>query len=59
MVNEFSTLNGAKYFSLGIFKKKLVYIEAKKYIKYFGGTFPIESWKYNRMSERKKLKITK
>ena len=32
--NKFSILDGAKYFSLGIFQNYLVFIPAKKYIKY-------------------------
>ena len=38
MINKFSVLNGAKYFSSGIFQNYLVFIPAKKYIKYFSGT---------------------
>ena len=59
LINEFSILNGAKYFSLGIFQNYLVFIPAKKYIKYFSGSTRIESWKSNRMSEENKDNITK
>ena len=43
LINKFSILNGAKYFSLGIFQGYLVFIPTKKYIKYFSGTTQIES----------------
>ena len=42
MINKFSILNGAKY---------LVFIPAKKYIKYFSGTTCIDSRKSNKTSE--------
>ena len=58
MINESSILNGAKYFSLGIFQNYLVIIPAKKYIKYFSGTTKIESWKSNGMSEKNIENIT-
>ena len=53
MINKFSILNGAKYFSLGIFQIYLVFVTAKKYIKDFSGTTQTESWKSksNGMSE--------
>ena len=50
MINKFIILNGAKYFSSGIFKNYLVFIPAKKYIKYFGGTNWINLWKSYGMS---------
>ena len=50
MIDKFSILNGAKYFSLGIFQNYLVFIPAKKYIKYFTDTTHIEWWKFNGMS---------
>ena len=43
LIDKFSILNGAKYFSLGIFQNYLVFIPAKKYIKYFSGTTRINS----------------
>ena len=46
-IDKFSILNGAKYFSSGIFQNYLVFIPAIKYIKYFTGTTRIESWKFN------------
>ena len=42
LIDKFSVLNGAKYFSLRIFKIYVVFIPAKKYIKYFIGTTRIE-----------------
>ena len=52
LINKFSILNGSKYFSSGIFQNYLVFIPAKKYIKYFSGTTRIDSWKSNGMSEK-------
>ena len=46
-INKFSILNGAKYFSSGIFQNYLVFIPAEKYILYFSGTTRIDSWKSN------------
>ena len=51
LINEFCILNGAKCFSSGIFQNYLVFIPAKKYIKYFSDTIRIESWKANGMSD--------
>ena len=51
LINKVSILNRAKSFSLGIFQNYLVFISAKKYIKYFSGTTWIELWKSNEMSE--------
>ena len=51
LINEFSILNKAKYFSLGIFQNYLAFMPAKKYIKYFSGTTWIILWKSNGMSE--------
>ena len=59
LINKFSTLNGAKYFSSGIFQNYLVFIRSKKYIKYFNGTTRIDSWKSNGMSEENIENITK
>ena len=59
MIDKFSILNGAKYFSWGIFQNYLVFTRAKKYIKYFTGTTCIESWKSNEMSEESIENITK
>ena len=59
MINKFSILNGAKYFSSGIFQNYLVFIPAKKSIKYFSGTSRTNSWKFNKMSEENIENITK
>ena len=59
LINKFSILNGAKYFSLRIFQNYLVFLPAKKYIKYFIGITRIESWKSNGMSEENIENITK
>ena len=59
LMDKFSILNGAKHFSSGIFQNYLVFIRAKKYIKYFTGTTRIESWKSNGISEENNEKITK
>ena len=53
LIDKFSILNGAKYFSLRIFKNYVVLMPAKKYIKYFIGTTRIElvlkiSWNVRR-----------
>ena len=53
LINKISILNEARCFSLGIFQNYLVFIPAKKYIKYFSGTTQIESWKSNEISEKK------
>ena len=58
-MNKFGILNGTKYFSSGIFHSYLVFIPAKKYIKYFSGTTPIDSWKSNLMSDEHMENITK
>ena len=44
--------------SSGIFQIYLVFIEAKKYIKYFCGTTRIDSWKSNGISEENIEKTT-
>ena len=59
MINKFSILNGAKHFSLGIFQNYLVFVPAKKYIKYFSGTTRIDSWKSNGMSVQNIKNVTK
>ena len=53
MINKFSILNEAKYFSSGLFQNYLVFIPAKKYIKYFSGTTRIDFCKSNAMSEKR------
>ena len=59
LIDKFSILNGAKYFSSGIFQNYLVFMPAKKYIKYFVGTPLIVSRKSNGMSEESVENITK
>ena len=55
----FNIINGAKYFSLGIFQNYFVFIPAKKYIKYFTSTTRVESWKSNGMLEERLENIAK
>ena len=43
LIKKFSILNGAKYFSSGIFQSYLLFVPAKKYIQYFSGTTRINS----------------
>ena len=52
MINKVSIYNGVKYSSSGIFQSYLVFISAKKYIKYFSGTTGINSSNPNGMSEQ-------
>ena len=59
MISKCSILNGAKYFSSGIFQNYLVFIPAKKYIKCFPATTRIYSWKSNGMSQENIENITK
>ena len=59
MINEFSILNGSKYFYLGILQKYFVFIYVKNCIKYFSGNTRIYSWISNRMSEENVENITK
>ena len=59
LISRFSILNGAKYFSSGIFQNYLVFIPAKKHVKYFSGTARIDLWKSNEMSEKIIESITK
>ena len=59
MTDKSSNINGAKYFSSAIFQNYLVFIPAKKYIKYFTNTTRLKSWKYNRLSKEIIENITK
>ena len=52
-------LNGAKYFSSGIFQNDFAFFTAKKYIKYFSSNTRIYSWKSNGMSEENTENTTK
>ena len=58
MISKFSIFNGAKYFSSGMFQNYLVFIPAKKYIKYFSGTTQIILRKSNGISEENVENIT-
>ena len=59
MINKFSILNGAKYFSSGIFQNYLAFILDKRDIKYFNGTTRTDLWESNGMSEENIENITK
>ena len=59
MTDKSSNINGAKYFSLGLFQNYLVFIPAKRHIKYFTNTTRVKSWKSNRMSKEIIENITK
>ena len=59
LIDKFSILNGAKYFSPGIFQNYLVFIPALKHTKYFHATTRIYLWKSNGMSEESIENITK
>ena len=56
--NKISILNGAKCFSSGIFQNYLVFMQAKKCIKYFSGTTRIDLWISDGMSEENIENIT-
>ena len=58
MLNKFSIINGAKYFSLGVFPNYLVFTPVIKFIQYFHATTRIYSWKSNGMSEESIENIT-
>ena len=51
LINKISILNISRYFPSGIFRNYLVFISAKKYMKYFSGTTRFVSWKSDGMSE--------
>ena len=59
LMKKFSIFNEAKYFSSGIFQNYLVFILAKKCIKYFSDTTRIEWWKSNGISEVNIKNLTK
>ena len=59
LINGYKIFNGIKSFSSGIFQNSLVFIQAKKYIKYFSGNSRMYSWKSNGMSEESIENITK
>ena len=43
LINGYSILKGAKYFSSGVLQNYLVFVSAKKYVEIFGGTNKIYS----------------
>ena len=59
LLGRFSIFNGAKYFSLVIFKNYLVFVPAKKHIIYFSCITWIDWWKSNGISEENIENITK
>ena len=59
MINKFSILNRTKYFSSEIYQNYLVFISAKKYIKYFSGTTWNDSRKSSGISEENIENTTK
>ena len=59
LIKVYKTFNVAKYFLSGIFQRSLVFIPAKKYIKYFHATTRVYSWKSNGMSKGNIENITK
>ena len=59
LINNFSILNGAKYFFFVIFRNYFVFIPTKKHIKNFNGTTWIDSWKSNEFSKENIENITK
>ena len=59
LINRYKILNDAKYFYSGIFQNYLLFVPAKKYIKYFSSTTRITLWKSNGMSEENTENVTK
>ena len=59
LINKFSIISEAKYFSSGKFQNYSVFMRAKEYIKYFSGTALIDLWKTNGMSEKNIENIAK
>ena len=59
LTNKFSILNGAIYYSSGVFQTCLVFIPVKKYIKYFNDTTRTDLWKSYGKSEESIENITK
>ena len=59
MIDKFSILNAAKYFSLGNFQNYLVFILAIIYVKNFHATTRIYSGIFNGMSEENIENVTK
>ena len=59
LINKFSILNGAKYFSSGILQNYLVFIPVKNDVKYLHATTQVYMWKLNGMSGENVENITK
>ena len=59
LIIKFSILDGAKYFSSGIFQNYLAFMPAKKYFRYFSGTTQLELLKSNEITEGRIKNITK
>ena len=59
LINKFSILNGAKYFSSGKLQNYLVFIPAKNDVKYLHATTQVYLWKLNGMSGENVENITK
>ena len=59
LIIKFSILDGAKYFSSGIFQNYLAFMPAKKYFRYFSGTTQLELLKSNKITEGSIKNITK
>ena len=59
MINRYKILNGQKYFYSEIFQNYLVFVPAKKHMKYFSGTTRISLPKFNEMSEENTENVTK
>ena len=57
-MSKFGVLNGARYFSSGIFQNHLVFIQAKNTLNNFSGTTWINSGKSNGISEENTENIT-
>ena len=59
LINKFSIIMWAKYFSLVIFQNYLVFMQAKKYIKYFNSTTQIDFLKSNGILGESNENVTK
>ena len=58
LINKISILNGAIYYSSGIFQNYLIFMPTKKYTKSVSDATRFDSWKSNGMSEEKIENIT-
>ena len=59
LINKFSILNGAKYFSSGILQNYLLLIPTKNDVKHLHATTQVYLWKLNGMSGENVENITK